>query len=152
MDGFRTLDRGDGVKLAFDHRPGRGPTVVFLPGYKSDMAGTKAVDMAEFCAGRGQGYLRLDYSGHGASGGAFMDGTIGIWLADALKVIEATTTGKLLLIGSSMGGWIALLAALALKERVAGLVGIAAAPDFSESLVWEELSFDERTEIGRAHV
>jgi pimeloyl-ACP methyl ester carboxylesterase len=147
MDGMQTLDRGDGVKLAYSFQPGRGPTVVFLPGYKSDMAGTKAVDLAAFCTARGQAYLRLDYSGHGASGGDFMDGTIGVWLADALKVIDAATKGPLVLIGSSMGGWIALLAALALKERVAGLVGIAAAPDFSESLVWEELSFEERTEV-----
>jgi len=147
MDGMQTLDRGDGVKLAYAHQTGRGPTVVFLPGYKSDMAGTKAVDLAEFCAARGQAFLRLDYSGHGASGGDFMDGTIGVWLADALKVINHTTTGPVILIGSSMGGWIALLAALALKDRVAGLIGIAAAPDFSESLVWDQLSFAERTEV-----
>jgi len=147
MDTMQTLDRGDGVKLAYAHLPGRGPTVVFLPGYKSDMEGTKAVDLAEFCAARGQACLRLDYSGHGASGGDFMDGTIGTWLADALAIINHATTGPVILIGSSMGGWIALLAALALKDRVAGLIGIAAAPDFSESLVWEQLSFAERTEV-----
>jgi len=147
MDTVQTLDRGDGVKLAYAHIPGRDPTVVFLPGYKSDMEGTKAVDLAEFCAARGQAFLRLDYSGHGASGGDFMDGTIGTWLADALRVINHATTGSLILIGSSMGGWIALLAALALQDRVAGLIGIAAAPDFSEALVWDQLSFAERTEV-----
>lgn len=128
------LDRGDGVELAWTKLDGRGPTVVFLPGYGSDMTGDKATALAAFCAEHGQAMLRFDYSGHGASGGQFLDGTIGIWAADALAAIDRLTEGPLMLVGSSMGGWIALLAALARRERVAALVGIAAAPDFTERI------------------
>jgi pimeloyl-ACP methyl ester carboxylesterase len=134
------LDRGDGVQLAWALREGRGPTVVFLPGFASDMAGAKAVALDAFCAARGQAMLRLDYSGHGQSGGAFSDGCIGRWLQDALTVIDRASAGKLLLVGSSMGGWIGLHVALARRERVMGLVGIAAAPDFTETLIWSDLS------------
>ncbi len=141
------LDRGDGATLAYSLQPGRGPTVVFCPGYKSDMAGQKATELAAYCAARGQALLRFDYSGHGESGGRFEDGTIGRWLADTLAVIDALTTGRLVIVGSSMGGWIALLAALARRELVAGLVGVAAAPDFTEELMWEAMSFAERREI-----
>ena len=126
------LDRGDGVELAWVRLAGSGPTVVFLPGFRSDMTGDKATALAAFCAERGHAMLRFDYSGHGASGGAFLDGTIGRWTDDALAVIDRLTEGPLVLVGSSMGGWIALLAALARPERVAALVGIAAAPDFTE--------------------
>jgi pimeloyl-ACP methyl ester carboxylesterase len=140
------LDRGDGVTLAWRHQAGRAPTLVFLPGFGSDMAGSKAVDVAAFCAARGQAMLRLDYSGHGASGGAFTDGTIGRWTEDALAVI-ATIEGPLLLIGSSMGGWIALLVARALGARIAGLIGIAAAPDFTERLMWEAMAPPERARL-----
>ena len=128
------LDRGDGVELAWQRLDGRGPTVVFLPGYGSDMTGDKATSVAAFCAARGQPMLRFDYSGHGASGGDFLHGTIGVWSADALAAIDRLTHGPLVLIGSSMGGWIALLVARARRERIAGLVGIAAAPDFTERL------------------
>lgn len=107
------------------------PTVVFLTGFRSDMMGTKAEFLASSCALAAQNYLRFDYRGHGQSGGAFEDGTIGLWLSDALAAIDALTAGPLVLIGSSMGGWIALLAALARKERIAGLIGLAAAPDFT---------------------
>lgn len=131
------LDRGDGVHLAWRRLPGRGLVVVFLPGFGSDMAGSKAEALAAWCAARGQAMLRLDYSGHGASDGAFTDGTIGRWRDDALCMVDRLTEGRLLLVGSSMGGWIALLLALARPERVAGLVGIAAAPDFTEDLMWD---------------
>jgi pimeloyl-ACP methyl ester carboxylesterase len=141
------LDRGDGVALAWAKLDGRGPTVVFLPGYRSDMGGDKATALAAWCAARGQALLRLDYSGHGASGGRFEDGTIGQWAADALAVIAAQTRGPLVLVGSSMGGWIALLAARTLGARLAGLVGIAAAPDFTETLMWEAMTFAERTQL-----
>jgi pimeloyl-ACP methyl ester carboxylesterase len=133
------IDRGDGVGLAWALRRGRGPTVLFLPGFASDMAGAKAIALDGFCAGRGQAMLRFDYSGHGASGGAFEDGTIGRWLADALCVIDHVTDDRLLLVGSSMGGWIGLHVALRRPERVVGLVGIAAAPDFTETLIWEPM-------------
>ena len=125
------LDRGDGVELAWRRIAGRGPGVVFLGGFNSDMTGTKAAELAAFCAERGQAFLRFDYSGHGASSGAFVDGTIGRWAADAAAVIEALTGGPQVLVGSSMGGWISLLLARARPDRLAGLIGIAAAPDFT---------------------
>jgi len=138
------LDRGDGVKLAWSKLEGRSPTVVFLPGYGSDMTGDKATVLAAFCERRGQAMLRFDYSGHGASGGKFEDGTIGVWSTDALCAIDRLTEGPLVLVGASMGGWIALLAALARRERVVGLIGIAAAPDFTETLMWTRLSAEQR--------
>ncbi len=152
MDSNFRLDRGDGVELAGTMLPGKGPTLVFLPGFNSDMNGSKALDLAEFCAEQGQALLRFDYSGHGQSGGRFEDGTIGRWTADALAVIDRLTTGKILLVGSSMGGWIALLAALARPARMAGLVGIAAAPDFTERLMWEAMSPAERATLQRSGV
>jgi hypothetical protein len=144
-------DRGDGVELAWSKLDGRGPTVVFLPGYGSDMTGDKATALAAFCAARGQAMLRFDYSGHGASGGRFEDGTIGIWCHDALAAIDRLTEGPLLLIGSSMGGWIALLVALARRERIAALVGIAAAPDFTER-VGPALTAAQREELAQRGV
>ncbi len=129
------LDRGDGVRLAQIAQAGRSPTVVFLPGFRSDMADEKATALAAFCTSRGQAMLRLDLSGQGRSGGRFEDGTIGRWAADALVLLDRVA-GPLLLVGSSMGGWIALLLALARPERVVGLVGVAAAPDFTEELMW----------------
>src|SRR5665213_1712054 len=137
------LDRGDGIELAWSKLDGRGPTIVFLSGYGSDMTGDKATALAAFCADQGQAMLRFDYSGHGASGGRFEDGTIGIWSADTLAAIDRLTEGKLILVGSSMGGWIALLTALARPDRIAALVGIAAAPDFTEALMWPALSFEQ---------
>lgn len=110
------------------------PTIVFLTGFRSDMMGTKAEFLASSCAARGQACLRFDYRGHGQSGGSFEDGTIGLWLSDALAVIDTLTAGPVVLVGSSMGGWIALLAALARKERVCGLIGLAAAPDFTRDI------------------
>jgi pimeloyl-ACP methyl ester carboxylesterase len=143
------LDRGNGVELAWVRLDGVGPTVVFLPGFRSDMTGDKATALASFCAGRGVGMLRFDYSGHGASTGDFLDGTIGAWAADALAAIDALTMGPLILVGSSMGGWIALLAAIARPDRVAGLVGIAAAPDFTQRLMWEAMAPFERATLQR---
>lgn len=147
MEETGKLDRGDGIGLAWARVPGAGPTVVFCPGYKSDMAGSKATELAGYCAARGQGFLRFDYSGHGVSDGRFEDGTIGRWMADTLAVIDALTEGPLVIVGSSMGGWISLLVALARKDRVVGVVGVAAAPDFTENLMWEAMSFTERREV-----
>ena len=141
------LDRGDGVQLAWARLEGRSPTLVFLPGFRSDMTGDKAASLAAFCAERGQAMLRFDYSGHGASGGNFEAGTIGTWAADALCAIDRLTEGELVLVGSSMGGWIALLTALARPERTAALVGIAAAPDFTELLMWQRFSFEQRATL-----
>jgi pimeloyl-ACP methyl ester carboxylesterase len=149
METTGRLDRGDGVELAWASLDGRRPTVVFLPGFRSDMNGDKATALAAFCAARGQAMLRLDYSGHGASGGRFEDGTIGRWTEDALAIIDRQSDGPLVLVGSSMGGWIALLAALARPERVAALIGIAAAPDFTEALMWEAMTFEERATLMR---
>ena len=129
------LDRGDGVDLAWRRVPGRGPGVVFLGGFNSDMTGSKAEALAAHCAASGRAFLRFDYSGHGASGGRFVDGTIGRWAADAAAVLDALTEGPQVLVGSSMGGWIALLLAARLRPgRVAGLIGIAAAPDFTRRM------------------
>ena len=149
MEQFGRLDRGDGVELAWARLPGEGPTVVFLPGYNSDMAGSKATVLRDLCAARGWPMLRLDYSGHGESGGAFTDGTIGRWTADARLVIDRQTSGKLLLVGSSMGGWIALLLARIMAGRVVGLVGIAAAPDFTETMMWDTMMPAERVTMAR---
>lgn len=140
---FGTLRRA-GNDLAWAHLAGVGPTIVFLPGFKSDMEGSKATALRDWAAGQGRAMLRLDYSGHGQSTGAFEDGTIGSWAADARAVIEALAPGPLLIVGSSMGGWIGLLLARDLKARVLGVVGIAAAPDFTESLLWEGLTEAER--------
>lgn len=125
----------DGARLACAYTQGSAPTVVFLGGYGSDMSGSKALHLEACCRARGQAYLRLDYQGHGQSSGNFEDGDIGVWAADARHVIEAVTDGPLLLVGSSMGGWIMLLVAREMRARVCGLVGIAAAPDFSEDML-----------------
>jgi pimeloyl-ACP methyl ester carboxylesterase len=121
--------------------------IVFLPGFRSDMSGTKATFLDEFCAARGLGYVRFDYSGHGESGGRFEGGTIGAWVEDAVTIIDLASEGPLLLVGSSMGGWIMLLAALARPKRIMGLVGLAPAPDFTEALIWNALSDDQRNRL-----
>ena len=126
------LQSSDGLRLAYRKREGRGPTIVFLPGYASDMDGAKAVAIDAFAVERGLAIIRLDYSGTGSSGGEFEAGTLARWADEALLVLEKQTEGPVVLVGSSMGGWIALHLALRRPERVAGLVGIAAAPDFTE--------------------
>ena len=123
--------------------------MVFLPGFRSDMTGDKATALAALCRARGQAMLLFDYSGHGASAGAFTDGTVGRWKADALAAVDGLTEGPLLLVGSSMGGWIGLLVALARPGRVAGFVGVAAAPDFTEALMWETMLPAERAMLLR---
>lgn len=115
-----------------------------MTGFMSDMTGGKALALEEMCRARGQAYLRFDYRGHGASSNAFKEGCIGDWADDALDVLDRLTQGPQLLVGSSMGGWIMLLTALARPERVAGLVGIAPAPDFTENLIWRELTERQR--------
>lgn len=148
MSDLRSIDR-DGARLAYRHRAGTGPTVVFLSGYMSDMSGTKAEALDAWAASTGRAFLRLDYSGCGASAGRFEDGTIGRWRDDARAVIDAAAPGPLVLVGSSMGGWIALLLAAAMAERVAGLVGIAAAPDFVDWGLWAELDEAQRAALMR---
>jgi pimeloyl-ACP methyl ester carboxylesterase len=128
------FDPGDGRRIAYRHRTAKsgGPTIMFLPGYASDMEGAKAEAIDAFCATRGLGCLRLDYSGTGSSGGNFADGTLTRWLAEVLAAIDLIAEGDLILAGSSMGGWLALHAALRRPERVKALLGIAAAPDFTD--------------------
>ncbi len=121
-----------GMRLAVAHRIGTGPTIVFLPGYRSDMQGAKALALDAWAAARGRAILRLDYSGCGESEGRFEDGTLTRWRDDVLHAIDTLVTGPVLLVGSSMGGWLMLLVALARPDRVAALVGIAAAPDFTD--------------------
>jgi len=124
--------RRDGLRLAYRHRLGKGPTIVFLPGYMSDMEGTKAVMLDAWAAHSGRAMLRLDYAGCGASEGAFEDGTLTSWQGDARFLIDRFAGRDMVLVGSSMGGWIALLLACDLGPRVKALVGIAAAPDFTQ--------------------
>jgi pimeloyl-ACP methyl ester carboxylesterase len=126
------LIRPDGLRLAYRYVAGVGPTIVFLPGYKSDMLGTKAVALEGWAVSQGRAMLRIDYSGCGESDGAFEAGTLDRWRDDALLLINAVAPGPLVLVGSSMGGWLMLLVALALGDQVKALVGIAAAPDFTD--------------------
>jgi pimeloyl-ACP methyl ester carboxylesterase len=132
------LDSGRGLSIAYHSAPGKSPGVMFCGGFMSDMTGTKAMTLEAFCRQRGQAFTRFDYSGHGQSEGKFEEGTIGAWTQDALAVLDSATRGPVVLVGSSMGGWIALNLALARPDRVAGLVLIAAAPDFTEDLMWHE--------------
>ena len=127
---FHTLP--DGRRLAFRYTPGHGPALVFLPGYKSDMAGGKAQAVFDWAVLHGHACLLLDYSGCGESSGDFADGTLTRWRDEVLALVEANCSGPVVLIGSSMGGWLMLLAGMALGERLAGLIGIAPAPDFTE--------------------
>ena len=144
---MKKLQREDGASIAYEHSPGKGPGVVFLCGFKSDMTGEKALALEGLCRRRGQAYLRFDYTGHGASSGAFTDGTIGAWTEDAVFVLDRLTEGKQILVGSSMGGWLMVLVALARPERIAGLVGISSAPDFTEELIWSGLDAAERDRL-----
>ncbi len=137
----------DGATLAYHRTSGQGPGVVFIHGFMSDMDGGKALHLEAWCRGRGLPFLRFDQSGHGRSSGRFEDGTIGRWAADTLAVIDALTEGPQILVGSSMGGWLMLLAARARPDRVAALVGIAAAPDFTERLIWAQMSAEERARM-----
>lgn len=145
MAEYLTTDTGR--KLAYHKTDGRGPGIVFLGGFMSDMSGTKAVWLEDWARAQGRAFLRFDYSGHGQSSGAFTDGCIGDWAADARAALSALTEGPQVLVGSSMGGWIALLLARAMPERVHALVGIAAAPDFTEDSMWPGLSDAQRVEI-----
>jgi len=130
------FDPGDGRRIAYRLRPASdrvtGPTLVFLPGYASDMDGAKASEIDMFAAAAGLAYLRLDYSGTGSSGGEFGDGTLDRWLDEVVSAIDMIVEGPVLLVGSSMGGWLALHAAMKRPDRVKGVVGIAAAPDFTD--------------------
>ena len=140
------LDTPQGRRIAYHRTAGTRPGVVFLGGFKSDMQGTKAVHLEAWAKAQGRGFLRFDYSGHGESSGAFTDGCIGDWFEDACAAL-AFMDGPVVLVGSSMGGWISLLVARAMPDKIAGLVTIAAAPDFTEDSMWAGFTEAQRNEV-----
>ncbi len=140
------LETENGV-IAFDKLEGKGPGIVFLGGFKSDKEGTKALFLQDWARANGRAFLRFDYTGHGASSGDFLDGCIGDWARDAMDAVTALTQGPQVLVGSSMGGWISLLVAREMPARVAGLVGIAAAPDFTEDSMWDGFDAGQRRDL-----
>lgn len=154
--GHNSLSHG-AATIAYRHTPAPGPAqgetgrpgVMFCGGFMSDMTGTKALALEAWAVERGLSYTRFDYQGHGASSGRFADGTIGLWAGDALAVLDQVTRGPQILVGSSMGGWMALLAARARPDRVAALVGVASAPDFTEDLIWGGLDAAARAALLR---
>jgi pimeloyl-ACP methyl ester carboxylesterase len=147
MSVSRELVREDGARIAYRKREGCGPGIVWLGGFKSEMTGTKAEALDAWAESERRAYVRFDYFGHGASSGNFRDGTITRWRDDSLTVLDRLTKGPQILVGSSMGGWMALLAALARPERVAGLLLIAPAPDFTEALLWNSFDADVKRQI-----
>lgn len=145
------LETRAGKRIAYHKSEARmlGPDtgLVFLGGFRSDMEGTKALFLEDCAMAEGRAFLRFDYSGHGSSSGAFLDGCIGEWAQDAMEVIATLTEGPQILVGSSMGGWISLLIARAMPEKVAGLVTIAAAPDFTEDGMWDSFTPAEKAAL-----
>lgn len=150
MSEFEKFQPRPGVSLAFHRFDGASktlPGVVFMHGFMSDMTGGKAIFLEDRCRHRNQSFVRFDCTGHGQSSGKFEDGTIGSWLQDALDIIDRQTQGPQIFVGSSMGGWIALLAALARPDRLAGVMGIAPAPDFTEDVYNHEFKEEERRHL-----
>ncbi len=141
------IDTPQGRRIAYHKSGSTGPTVVFLGGLKSDMEGTKAVHLEAWAQARGQAFLRFDYSGHGESDGKFEDGCIGDWHEDTVAAVHALTDGPLIVVGSSMGGWQALLLAKAMPERIQGMVTIAAAPDFTEDSYWAGFTPEQKRQL-----
>lgn len=140
------LTTPEGRRIAYRLTLGAGVPVVFCGGLRSDMEGTKALALQDWAEREGRTFLRFDYSGHGQSSGAFAEGAIGDWFEDARAVLSLVP-GPVVLVGSSMGGWVSLLLARAMPERIAGLVGIAAAPDFTEDLMWAGFTESQRAEV-----
>jgi pimeloyl-ACP methyl ester carboxylesterase len=145
----RFLEIAPDRRLAYHRFEGAAPAVLFCGGYTSDMTGTKALALERWCRAQGRGFVRFDYGGHGQSSGRFEDGTIASWAEDALAIVDEVISGPLVVVGSSMGGWIMLLIALARPERVRALLGIAAAPDFTEDLLLPEASEAQRRDLER---
>ncbi|WP_299373343.1 alpha/beta hydrolase [uncultured Tateyamaria sp.] len=141
------LDTPQGRQLAYHRTEGRGPWIVFLGGLKSDMEGTKAIHLEAWCRAQGRAFLRFDYSGHGQSSGTFEEGAIGDWAEDTQAALEALTDGPVVVVGSSMGGWQALLFARNRPDRVAGVVTIAAAPDFTEDGYWAAFTDAQKAQL-----
>jgi pimeloyl-ACP methyl ester carboxylesterase len=144
---MKTITSKDGLSIAYQYLPGDQPTVMFMPGFFSNMEGTKARWLEQCCRERGQAYVRFDYRGHGESDGKFEDGTVSDWLNDTLLILDNTAEKPVLAVGSSMGGWIALLAALNRPDVIRGLVGIASSPDFTRSIYEERMSEQQRKEM-----
>jgi len=144
MENCKFFDAPSGRRLAYHQLDGHAPGVVFLGGFKSDMQGSKAIYLQEMAQKQGRAFLRFDYSGHGQSSGEFTEGCIGDWAQDAIDIVSALTNGPQVVVGSSMGGWIALLLARHMPMRVRGLVGVAAAPDFTEDSMWAGFSEAQR--------
>ena len=144
------LTRENGSSIAYYKLEGKSPGVIFMGGFMSDMYGSKAIALEEYCRKRGLAYLRFDYFGHGCSSGKFINGTISIWVEDALAVFDNLTDGPQIIVGSSMGGWIMMLTAISRPKRIVGLVGIAAAPDFTEDLLPNQLTKNQMAEIQEA--
>lgn len=140
MSDAQFITTAQGRTIAYHKSEGSGPCVVFLGGLKSDMNGTKAIHLEDWARDKGRAFVRFDYSGHGESSGQFTDGCIGDWAQDTAAVLDQVCEGSLVLVGSSMGGWQSLLAARRAPERIAGLVTIAAAPDFTEDSMWANFS------------
>jgi len=147
MNGPSYLETAQGRRIAYHLTAGEGPCVVFLGGLKSDMEGTKAIHLEDWAREKGRAFLRFDYSGHGQSSGTFEEGCIGDWHVDTLAVIDGLTSGPVVPVGSSMGGWQSLLLARARPERLAGLVTIAAAPDFTEDGWWAGFDADQKAQL-----
>jgi len=140
----------NGRRLAYHKTEGSGTGVVFLGGFVSDMQGTKAIHLEDWAKASNRPYLRFDYSGHGESSEEFRDGCIGDWAEDAATLITELTDSPQVLVGSSMGGWISLLMAKRIPHKVAGLVGIAAAPDFTEDSMWAWMDDAQKTQLEEA--
>lgn len=148
----QSLETESGRRIAYHRTDGAQPGLVFLGGFKSDMGGTKAVHLEAWARAQGRAFLRFDYSGHGDSSGAFTDGCIGDWAEDAEAAITQLTDGPQILIGSSMGGWISLLMAKRIPEKIAALVTIAAAPDFTEDSMWAGFTEAQKAELDAGQV
>jgi pimeloyl-ACP methyl ester carboxylesterase len=144
---YSTLSSEPHLAFRQDGKGKKQPGLLFLPGFFSDMTGTKASFLAEKCVQSGRVLTRFDYRGHGFSGGVFEESTIGDWLEDAATILEKVAQGPQILVGSSMGGWIMLLLAIRFPARVAGLVGVAVAPDFTEDLLWKQLAPAQQKEM-----
>lgn len=141
------FQRKNANNLAYHKIEGQSPGILFLHGFYSDKNGTKSQALQDYCRKTNRLYLSFDHSGHGESEGNFKDGTIGLWLQDALDMIDQFVLGPIICVGSSMGGWIATLASMARPEKIAGLVGLAAAPDFTERLIFKHLTPSQRQEL-----
>ncbi len=141
------LESTNGTTIAYHRLAGTTPGVMFLGGFKSDMSGGKALTLEEHCRKTGRSFLRFDYQGHGESSGDFVDGSIGQWTENATAALDNLTEGPQILVGSSMGGWIMMLLGLRRPERIAGLIGLAAAPDFTEDLMWDVFTDEQRARM-----